>query len=239
MSKRLLIFDCDGVLVDSECLATDVLLESIRAAGARIDDHTAYTRFLGRSDESVFRILRDEFDVSFTRSEIALMHQRLNARLRSELCPTAGVVDALNSIDQRLCVASSSQPERIRLSLGATGLLDYFEPHIYSASMVANGKPAPDLFLHAAAAVGAAPEHCIVIEDSPAGIRAAQSAGMAVLAYHGGSHAALSNLETNVAALQPHACFDDMRALPDLIAEIDMRTMTSDRVVTVPAKETS
>jgi HAD superfamily hydrolase (TIGR01509 family) len=237
MSKHLLIFDCDGVIVDSECLATDVLLDGIRAAGAKIDDHTAYTRFLGRSDETVLRILRDEFDVELTGPEIALMQERLNARLRSELCPTAGVVDALNSIDQRVCVASSSQPERIRLSLSATGLLGYFEPHIFSASMVANGKPAPDLFLHAAAAVVAAPEHCIVIEDSPAGIRAAQSAGMAVLAYHRGSHAALSNLETTVAVLQPDACFDDMRALPDLIAEIDMRARNSDSAATVSVKE--
>ena len=237
MSIRLLIFDCDGVLVDSECLATDVLLDGIRAAGAKIDDHTAYTRFLGRSDETVLRILRDEFDVELTAPEIALMQECLNARLRSELCPTAGVVDALNSIDQRRCVASSSQPERIRMSLSATGLLGYFEPHIYSASMVANGKPAPDLFLHAAA-VGVAPEPCIVIEDSPAGIRAAQSAGMAVLAYHGGSHAALSKLETTVAVLQPDACFDDMRALPGLIAEIDMRRKTSDSAATVTAKET-
>ena len=120
MSIRLLIFDCDGVLVDSECLATRVLLDTIRAAGAKIDDQTAYTRFLGRSDETVFGILRDEFDVAFTRPEIALMQERLNARLRSELCPTAGVVDALNSIDQRTCVASSSQPERICVSLSAT-----------------------------------------------------------------------------------------------------------------------
>ncbi len=231
MTNRLLIFDCDGVLVDSECLATNVLIDTIRAAGAKIDDCTAYTRFLGRSDETVFDILREEFDVELTRTEVALMEQRLYEYLSNELRPMAGVVDALSGIDHGLCVASSSQPERIRLSLTVTGLLGYFDPHIYSASMVLHGKPAPDLFLHASSSVGSAPENCIVIEDSPAGIRAAQSAGMTVFAYIGGSHAVLSNLETTVTALEPDACFADMRELPRMISEFDMRAGTSDDFV--------
>jgi beta-phosphoglucomutase-like phosphatase (HAD superfamily) len=107
--------------------------------------------------------------------------------------------------------------ERIRLSLAKTGLIDYFEPNIFSASMVEKGKPEPDLFLHAAAVMGFAPGDCIVIEDSPAGIQAAHSAGMKVFAFTGGSHATLSNLREIVAGLQPTRIFDDMKALPRLI----------------------
>ena len=105
--------------------------------------------------------------------------------------------------------------------------------------MVENGKPAPDLFLHAAAAIGVMPEQCIVIEDSPSGIRAAQSAGMAVFAYVGGSHAVLSHLETAATALEPDACFADMRVLPDLIADFENRSGSSDRRNDNLLKETS
>lgn len=229
MSKRMLIFDCDGVLVDSESLATGVLLDTIRAAGAQIDDHSAYTRFLGRSDEAVFTILREQFGIDLAQPEVALMQERLDKRLRSELQPTNGIVDVLKNLDYRRCVASSSRPERVRLSLTVTGLLELFDPQIFSASMVRRGKPAPDLFLYAAASAGVAPRDCIVIEDSPSGIRAAQAAGMTVLAFTGGSHAVLSDLETSVAALGPDACFDDMHTLPDLVAELEIRARTCDQ----------
>ena len=116
------------------------------------------------------------------------------------------------------CVASSSQLERIRLCLTKTGLIGYFEPNIFSASMVTNGKPAPDLFLHAARTMGYQPRNCIVIEDSPAGIRAAKAAGMTVLAFTGASHAVASNLRPLLESLKPAAIFDDMAQLPGLIA---------------------
>ena len=226
MKKQLLIFDCDGVLVDSEGIAMSVLIDGVRAAGADIDDQTAYSRFLGSSTKTVLEVLRKEFDVDLTLRQRELMRVRLHERLHGELRPMPGMVAALARITHRLCVASSSQPDRIRLSLSLTGLLDYFEPHIFSAGMVQRGKPAPDLFLHAASTLGVAPADCIVIEDSPLGIRAARSAGMQVLAFTGGSHAALSDLETAVTALEPDACFADMRALPGLIAELDDHTGT-------------
>ena len=121
-------------------------------------------------------------------------------------------------IDARRCVASSSQLERIRLSLEITGLRDLFEPHIFSASMVSRGKPAPDLFLHVAREMGVAPENCTVIEDSPAGIAAAKDAGMRVFAFAGGSHAGRAGLLAAFETMQPDRVFDDMRDLPDMLA---------------------
>jgi beta-phosphoglucomutase-like phosphatase (HAD superfamily) len=129
----------------------------------------------------------------------------------------AGLIDALGEIDVPVCVASSSQPERIRVSLTLTGLIDRFEPAIFSAAAVAHGKPAPDLFLYAAGKMGGSPAECLVIEDSPAGILAARRAGMRVFAFAGGSHIAPAGLRAEVEALGPDAIFDDMHALPALV----------------------
>jgi len=120
------------------------------------------------------------------------------------------------------CVASSSQPERIRLALAVTGLLETLEPHIYSSTMVENGKPAPDLFLHTARCMGAEPSDCVVVEDSPAGIEAAKRAGMRVFAFTGGAHAKPCGLREAVLALKPDLIFDDMRQLPALLGAGDI-----------------
>ena len=134
-----------------------------------------------------------------------------------------GAAEALARLKARRCVASSSSLERIRLSLALTGLLEKLEPHIYSASMVTRGKPAPDLFLHAAKGMGVRPEDCVVVEDSPAGIDAARRAGMRVFAFTGGSHAGHAALAAELEALRPDLTFSDMRLLPDLVAEMGGR----------------
>ncbi|MNZ72165.1 6-phosphogluconate phosphatase [compost metagenome] len=143
------------------------------------------------------------------------MRATLFERFRTELRPIDGIGETLDRLlPLRRCVASSSQPERIRYSLGLTGLIDKFEPHVFSATMVKNGKPAPDLFLHAAREMGADPRHCIVIEDSPAGIAAAKAAGMGVFAFTGGSHARFPAFREKIAGLGADAVFD---AMPDLV----------------------
>jgi HAD superfamily hydrolase (TIGR01509 family) len=142
----------------------------------------------------------------------------LNERFRRELKPIPGIRTALEKLSGPRCIASSSKPERIRLSLSITGLLDQFEPHIYSATMVERGKPAPDLFLHAARDMGVQPDECLVIEDSPAGVEAANAAGMRVFGFTGGSHALAGGLAAALALLEPDAVFDDMRLLPSLVA---------------------
>ena len=131
--------------------------------------------FLGRSMATINGMLRDEFGLVVTDDHLDSMRAAIYERFRSDLKPIPGIREALARIDAQRCVASSSQLERIRLSLELTGLRDLFEPHIFSASMVARGKPAPDLFLHVAREMGVAPEHCTVIEDSPAGIAAAKA----------------------------------------------------------------
>ena len=129
-----------------------------------------------------------------------------------------GIAETLDRLPIARCVASSSQMERIRLSLTITGLIGKLEPHLFSATMVRNGKPAPDLFLHAAQEMGTPPSACIVIEDSPAGIQAAKAAGMRVFAFAGASHARTQRHLAALTALEPDALFDDMRELLHLVA---------------------
>ena len=213
----LVIFDCDGVLVDSEPLSIRVLIDVARAHGAELDEAEAYRKFLGRSLSNLVSVLDSDFGISADEGFLERMRRDLYARFETELQPVAGVAEALATLPFRRCVASSSQPERIRLSLRLTGLLSFFEPDIFSATMVENGKPAPDLFLHAARAMETEPAHCIVIEDSPAGILAAKRAGMTVFAFTGGSHADREEYRREVAALSPHVTFDAMSDLLHLV----------------------
>lgn len=216
----LVIFDCDGVLVDSEPISFAVLRQTLTSAGVELEESHAYRQFLGKSMASITRMIAEEFEIALSEDHIESMRTELYARFQAELQPIPGIVDMLAGLTLPHCVASSSQPERIRLSLTKTGLIGFFEPNIFSATMVRKGKPEPDLFLHAAKSMGFAPGDCIVVEDSPAGIQAAHSAGMKVFAFTGGSHAALSNLREIVEGLKPTAIFDDMKTLPELIRTV-------------------
>ena len=214
---KLVIFDCDGVLVDSEPLAMRVLLGIIAEQGIEIDRGTAFRSYLGRSLASISESLNQSHGARLSDAALDGMRDQLFALYRRELKPTAWIGEVIAGLELPFCVASSSHVERIRLSLELTGLLPWFEGHIFSASMVANGKPAPDLFLHAAREMGVAPENCLVIEDSPAGIMAARAAGMRVFAYVGGGHIEESGLRPEIEGLGPDAIVDDMRALPGLL----------------------
>lgn len=213
----LVIFDCDGVLVDSEPLAMRVLLETIAAEGIEIDADTGFREFLGRSLATITANLNDKHGLHLSEAALTRMRASLFALYRRELQPMAGLIEALAALNTQVCVASSSNMERITVSLGLTGLIDFFDSAIFSASMVKNGKPAPDLFLHVADAMLTAPEHCVVIEDSPAGILAAKAAGMRVFAFTGGGHIEPSGLRGEIEALYPTAIFDNMKALPGLL----------------------
>lgn len=213
---RLVIFDCDGVLVDSEVIALEVLVEALAEKGISLSTDEAADRFLGRSLGSLAKVVRSEFGIDIDPPFLANMREVLYARFRSELKPVAGVaaaIDSLKAAGVACCVASSSQRERIELSLSVTGILTRLAPHIFSATMVENGKPAPDLFLHAARQMGFQPSQCLVIEDSPAGIRAAQAARMRVLAFTGGSHTQHASYGTSLGQLHPDGQFDAMENL--------------------------
>ena len=210
---RLVIFDCDGVLVDSEPISVTVLVKAMNDLNVPITEDEVYGRFLGRSLATVIETMKTEYNVHPGEAFLEQIRTDLYARFRTELKPIHGIADTIDALDIPCCVASSSQVERIRLSLTVTGLIDRL-PNIFSASMVKNGKPAPDLFLHAAREMNIAPVNCVVIEDSPAGIEAAKAAGMMVFAFTGGSHANFAGYRDELDRLAPDATFDVM---PDLI----------------------
>jgi HAD superfamily hydrolase (TIGR01509 family) len=219
-SPQLVIFDCDGVLVDSEPLALRVLLECLGDTGLDLSPEDAQRRFLGRSIASTCAILSKEFGIDLQRSHLATMRSRLHDLFRRELKPITGIAEVLDQLSGLRCVASSSQLERVILSLEVTGLLDKLEPHIFSATMVDEGKPAPDLFIYAASQLGVDNNACIVVEDSPAGIEAAKRAGMRVLAFTGGTHARGTPHLQRLLEQQPNLVFDDMRRLPMILGDL-------------------
>lgn len=212
----LVIFDCDGVLVDSEPIALRLLLDTLAEAGVRIAPAEADALFLGRSLASMREIVVRDYGVTLTDAALGAMRGALYDAFRAELRPIAHIAAALDALPVPFCVASSSQPERIELSLTVTGLWPRFVGRAFSATMVANGKPAPDLFLLAAETLGYPPAACLVVEDSPAGITAAKAAGMRVVAFTGGGHAASDTHRAGIAALGPDAVIADMRLLPAL-----------------------
>jgi HAD superfamily hydrolase (TIGR01509 family) len=212
----LVIFDCDGVLVDSEPISLRLLLDTLARAGLPLDPEEAHIRFLGRSLATTREILAADYDLDLSDAALAEMRNRLYAAFRSDLAPIPHLASTLDALPCRTCVASSSQPERIELSLTVTGLWPRFAGHVFSATMVARGKPAPDLFLYAAERMGYPPSACLVVEDSPAGITAAKAAQMRVVAFTGGSHATTDRHRAEIAALAPDALIDDMRDLVSL-----------------------
>lgn len=227
MGPDLLIFDCDGVLIDSEALSIGALLAMIERAGGSLAEDIAHERFLGRSIASVREILAAEFGLVLADADLTGMRVDLMRRFREQLRAMPGLADVVETIPCRRCVASSGSLDRIRYALDVTGLLPLFEPHLFSAGMVAHGKPAPDIFLHAADTMGAAPETCLVIEDSPAGVAAARAAGMRVFGFVGGSHASSPAFRERLASSGPDLIFADMLHLPRLVAALGAREQAS------------
>ena len=180
---RAVVFDCDGVLVDSEPISNRVLAVLLTEAGMPISPEGAVEAFMGRSWKNVLAWAdeRGGLPEGFRRRYLDAMF----AIFEEELQPVPGVAAALDAISLPNCVASSASVEKMRFTLGHTGLWDRFEGRIFSATEVAHGKPAPDLFLHAAAEMGVAPERCVVVEDAPPGAEAGRRAGMDVLGYAG------------------------------------------------------
>jgi len=214
----LVIFDCDGVLVDSEPISLRLLVETIAGAGLRLGPEQVHARFLGKSLASTRQILAADYGLTLDEDALAGMRRRLHAAFRAELQPIPHIAGTLAELRCPFCVASSSQPERIELSLTLTGLWPSFAGRAFSATMVARGKPAPDLFLYAAETLGYTPAACLVVEDSPAGVMAAKSAGMRVVAFTGGSHATTDRHRAEIAALAPDEIIDDMRDLVGIAA---------------------
>ncbi len=188
MAFALVIFDCDGVLVDSEVLSARVLKQMLAEIDIPITDDIFRSDFLGRSFASASAKLKARTGRDLPENFAPGYFVRLNALFATELKPMPGVERVLKALKVQHCVASGSIPPRLDFSLKVCGLDTHFGTHVYSAAVVKNAKPAPDLFLHAAAAHGVPPGRCLVLEDSEMGVRAAHAAGMPVWHFAGGSH---------------------------------------------------
>jgi HAD superfamily hydrolase (TIGR01509 family) len=222
MPVDLVIFDCDGVLVDSEVISCHAHAETLTRHGYPITADQVLLRFLGVSDREARQTVENDMGRSLPDDFDAQIKQAALQRYASELAAIPYVGEAIDAIGVAKCVASSGTHEKIRHGLTCAGLYDRLAPDIFSATQVERGKPAPDLFLFAAEQMQVAPARCVVIEDSIPGIKGARAAGMTVLGFHGGSHCRPGYGETlkNAGAF---ATFDDMRQLPDLIAQIGRR----------------
>jgi HAD superfamily hydrolase (TIGR01509 family) len=193
LPPTLVIFDCDGVLVDSEPIANAVFARHLAKIGISLSVQQTMARFMGRSMKSCMEDVTAELHqknlpvpIGFPEDFLNAMQLDTFAALQAELQPVKGIVTALDRIEAdgfATCIASSGDHEKMRVTLGKTGLLNRFGERIYSATQVAKGKPAPDLFLFAAAQMGVSPAQCVVIEDSPFGVQAAVAAGMQAMAY--------------------------------------------------------
>jgi HAD superfamily hydrolase (TIGR01509 family) len=219
----LVIFDCDGVLVDSEVISCRAHAETLTRHGYPITSDQVLDRFLGVSDREARLIVEAELGHSLPGDFEAQLKQAALERYAQDLQTIPYVGEAIAAIGLPKCVASSGTPEKIRHGLTCAGIYDLLAPRIFSASQVKRGKPAPDLFLFAAKQMAAAPGRCVVIEDSVPGITGARAAGMTVLGFHGGSHCRPGHCDT-LRTAGAAITFDDMRQLPDLIAQIDRKS---------------
>lgn len=185
---ELVIFDCDGVLIDSEILCKRVLISMLHDLGVKIDGDYFDRHFLGKSYDSAKAQIAEDFNISLP---VAFKDDYLTALLAvfaEELMPTSGLEAILQRLTVSKCIATSSHPERVTFSLKTAALDSIFNGHVTTSAEVSRGKPAPDIFLLAAEKMGISPEKCLVIEDSDAGIEGALSAGMSVVKYTGASH---------------------------------------------------
>lgn len=185
---ELVIFDCDGVLVDSERLSVRTEVQLLGELGWSVGEDEVIERFVGRSDAHMLSVIEAQLGRPVPEF-MTQYRERLFAAFDRELTAVPGVVEALDRIESlglATCVASSGTHDKMARTLGRTELLDRFDGRIYSATQVAHGKPAPDLFLFAAATMGVEPSACVVVEDSRYGVEAARAAGMRSVGFAGG-----------------------------------------------------
>jgi len=210
---ELVIFDCDGVLVDSERISVRVDVAVLAQLGWPMTEAEVIERFMGRTEADMAAEIEAHLGRPLPANWEEPFRHLYREAFEAELKPVPGILEALDAIAGPICVASSGTHERMRYTLGLTGLYPRFAGRIFSASEVARGKPAPDLFLHAAGRMGVRPAACAVVEDSRYGVEAARGAGMRAFGYAGGlsPRAWLEGPGTVV--------FDEMRDLPRLLGK--------------------
>ena len=212
MAISAVIFDCDGVLIDSEPIANRVFMEQLAEAGLPMPLEEVMRTFVGNTRDGCITLASQRLGRPLAADFGARWDAALYEALRQDVRAVPGVAQLLDGMRCRWCVASNGEPERMEIALRAAGLWSRVEGRLYTASQVARPKPAPDLFLYAARQMGASPEATAVVEDTVTGVRAAVAAGMRAFAYAAAPHADCAGLAAQGAIL-----FDDMRALPSLL----------------------
>jgi HAD superfamily hydrolase (TIGR01509 family) len=207
----LVIFDCDGVLVDSERLQNEVFVAMLRELGIEITLEGMFEQFVGHSMAYCMALVERMLGHPPPADFLPRLQQRTFEAFRDGLRPVDGIVEALDRIVLPTCVASGGDHDKIRFTLGHTGLWSRFEGRIFSVVDVPRAKPHPDVYLHAAATMGVAPARCAVVEDTPVGVTAAVAAGMTVFGYARLTPAA------RLEAAGAHRLFSDMRGLPEML----------------------
>ncbi|OAD16810.1 HAD family hydrolase [Achromobacter insolitus] len=218
-APSLVIFDCDGVLIDSEIIAARAQSRALAAHGIAITPEEAARRFAGIPDADMWQTLQQESACSLPEGFAREYADGLAATFRQELRALPGALETVRALRERglqVCVASSSTPPKLETALKLVGLWDEFAPHVFSTAQVAHGKPAPDVFLFAARQMRAAILDCVVVEDSVPGVRAARAARMRAVGYVGASH---NGPDQRQRLLDEGASdvIDDLRRLPELL----------------------
>lgn len=222
MDVGLVIFDCDGVLIDSEVISARMLVQSLSDLGVQIDLPYVAQHFLGRSYPTVMTQIRREFGLDLPEDFEDHYRTQLLAAFDRDLAIMPGVRRVIERLGVPYCVATSSSPRRVEQSLRLVGLEHLLGPHLFTSTMVARGKPAPDLFYHAAQVMGVQPRRCLVIEDSLNGVRAGLAAGMVVWRFTGGSHLR-DTVPNDPEDSRPALRFDDFAQFYALAPELERR----------------
>jgi HAD superfamily hydrolase (TIGR01509 family) len=216
---KLLIFDFDGVLVDSELIIHQILIEEIAHYGPRFKLNVFMNRFAGRTTADIVKIIKIENKVQWPDDFLKHLEEQLLIKLPPRLRLTPGTIETLPTLSELQCVASNASEERLHYLLNIVNLSEFFKGNIFSAEMVAHPKPHPDLFLFSAKTMGVSPQDCLVIEDSVTGIKAAKAAGMKALGFTGAHHLGSAYnkrlLEAGAALI-----FKNMSELPSLLESL-------------------
>lgn len=217
----LIIWDCDGVLVDSEAHVNAIFVKELAKLGIHMDYDQSLEEFTGLTAKQAYEILGKRRNKAFTIQEMETIQKAIHQELAHKVQAIEGVFGVLQLLQQKnvtFCLASNGEPHHIHTSLTASGLLSFFKPKtIFSSSMVTKGKPSPDLFLYAARSMNMHPDNCLVIEDSVAGIQAAKAAGMRYIVFLGAQHGQKDWYRKKIMAETPlHIC-EDMKVLTSLL----------------------
>ena len=216
---QAVIFDCDGVLVDSELVATNAVEALVRPLAPGLDLANLRRVFAGLSDADMVDLLRDRFGVPLPDDFLAQSEAAIDRALIEELEAIPRAAEVVRAVDLPKAVASNSHRARVRRSLARAGLTAAFGDHLYCADMVAQPKPAPDVYLAAAAGLGADPQACVAVEDSPTGTAAAVAAGMAVIGFLGGGHIGPGHGD-RLRTAGAHWIADDMGAVAHVLTSL-------------------